>query len=477
VGPYEFQIRVDGTHVRGWAGDSSTDDDLEQRGEALLQPDSVLLQSTQLLEQWLNCWELITHLDWKQKEMVLQPNTFKVLGQLLWRLILGTPDGGDNEVGVRLKEELRVERDSPLRVTITFLPGADPALKGMPWEFLYEEDDDRGRFLATETRFLLTRFVPPRNRRVYVKEAEGNIRVQFIAALPREKFALDILNFQTFCGEVAEATRGKGLEVLPPIQSWNEEAVREAMSASQCHVVHVVGLCRGEPGDPKMFLEGWTDPGPLVDALTPDGAARPQLVILQLCDDKDGDASENFERLAPALIDKDVPAVLAMQYAGTAEDGGVGADFYTRLCDGMKIGEAVQRSRNRLYSGHLNRRFGTPVLYLQGDGPLVLRRKPSQSAGGVRPPARKIARITSELIRTTLSDALTEAKLDEASMGAILKWLYPLQFPDVAHARSEINLRLKGPVDPAAKRAYGLMLEKLAQLEGEATNAQVRTAR
>ena len=233
-----------------------------------------------------------------------------------------------------------------------------------------------------------------------------------------------------------------------------------------------------------MFLgsEGWSGPKPLVDALTSAGAARPQLVILQLCEDKDGDASENFERLAPELIAKDVPAVLAMQYACDAEQGGVGPAFYKRLCDGKQIGEAVQESRHLLFTGHnLNRRFGTPVLYLQGDGPLVLIDKPPKPAGGVEQPQPQAAHLNSHTIRNSLSAVIDDPRvaplLGKEAVNDLLRWIIALDpKDDLSTARTAVKHQLTEHISPAKRAAYGVMLENLAKLEKRVSDAQARTA-
>jgi CHAT domain len=484
---YEFQIRISKTMVHGWAADSARDEDLQPMGEATLQVDKVLLESTRLLEQWLNCWELINRAKWKRPELVLQPHTFKVLGKLLWRLVLSNPDGDDNPVGKNLKNALRANKASSMRVTIMFEADADPVLRGLPWEFLYRNDDGLDHFLATETNLLLTRYVPPTDGdRIFVTPAKGKLRVQFIAALPRfDRFSTDILDFQALHESVKEATKNVGLEVLKPIAGWDAEAVRAALTGSTCHIVHVVGLCRGTPDEPKIFLgspgDGWDDPKPLVDALTPDHAARPQLVILQLCDDEDGDASENFERLAPALIAEGVPAVLAMQYAYSAADGGVGPEFYDLLCNGKTIGEAVQQSRHNLYDGkQLNRRFGTPVLYLQGDGPLILRTERPIPTGGVRRP-KQAGAVNNQTIRTSMAAAIEDPRvmqlLEPEARLPLYRWVTTLPLTDdVAYARKEVNLRLTERIGPGDRQAFRVMLENLGKLQGGPSDAPTRTA-
>jgi NADH pyrophosphatase NudC (nudix superfamily) len=84
-----------------------------------------------------------------------------------------------------------------------------------------------------------------------------------------------------------------------------------------------------------------------------------------------------------------VPAVVAMQYQIEAGDASrfVGT-FYRVLADGRSVGEAVSAGRRELAKGSEDtgvrqnwstRLFGTPVVYLRQDVPLVSRPLPSPS--------------------------------------------------------------------------------------------------
>ena len=65
--------------------------------------------------------------------------------------------------------------------------------------------------------------------------------------------------------------------------------------------------------------------GHVVDSCSPREGKSPRFVVLELSEMEEGDADENFERLAPELIQSGIPAVLAMQYPCRRRPGaGVG---------------------------------------------------------------------------------------------------------------------------------------------------------
>lgn len=444
--------------------------------------DPLMLETAELLEQWLNGWESI-QLSPARAQKVLKPETFKILGNLLWRLVLTDGEGNDNAVGEKLRSTvLNADPKSPVRLVISFDDTADPKLRALPWEFLCMSAGNRDRFLAAETAMLLTRYIPRDVGRATVKSATGELRVQFIAAVPDRE--LDLAYASKDVVRLAKAVDTvQGVVVNEPIDAWNPEAIRSALTDPEkpCHIVHVVGVCRGAPGKPEMYLadnEGhgmWMDPKPLVDALTPDGAERPQLVILQLCDYKDGDATENFERLAPRLIERNVPAVLATQYAGSADQVGVGAKFYERLYKREKIGEAVQNTRHEMLDmEQLNRQFGTPVLYLQADGPLLTAPPVLNSTSGPAQPSKAATPINNGTIRAAMMQALDKEKplSNPEDKKDVEDWVkdqdfrndlrYAVDFLRSQHRFSEARL----------KPAFRVMLDGLKRLDGGAPDAR-----
>lgn len=355
-----FSIKIDGEVVKGEYGES---DGVQPETEAVvtLDLDALTLETVGLMDRWLCFWDVIEGAKIRRMERLLEPNTLKILGKQLWRLIL------DNDVGTALKAKVPKAGDPPLRLSIEFHDSADRTLKGLPWEFLMEPE--KGWFLATRTELLLTRHVSVSDWDPIEQIGDSSeLRALLIAALPEDDaFAAEsraLSRLRTALQDVPN------LEVSDLIDAWRPKKIKQSLEAYKPHIVHVVGICRGDPGKPEIYLGGdFTDPDTFVECLTAN-TPRPLLIILQLCDYKDGDASENFERLAPQLIKNRVPAVLALQYAyrsSGADRIGLGKEFYQLLVNGEHIGAAVQQSREWLRHERVDRRFGTPVLYLQED--------------------------------------------------------------------------------------------------------------
>lgn len=453
----EFQIDVTDRRVEGRFGYPS--EALTLKGAADLDLDVLTMETVAQMDALLNYWNLIYDSKIPYIKELLGERTLKVIGKQLWRLLLTNP------VGEALVEQLENPKNQPLRLLLAFADNANPTLRGLPWEFLFEPR--RYGFLSVNTDLLLTRYVPPTElRRPRVETVENDqLRVLLLAALPEERKGTDPRAVYWKLGSALNNVSGLDVKHLG---CWDREQVKEAMSSDPpVQIVHVVGICKGPPGAPKIFLggegDGFEDPEELVDALTGPGTHRPQLVILHLCDYQDGDASENFERLAPALVKAGVPAVLALQYAALADEVGVGASFYKRLLDGERIGAAVQTSRTAL--GTKDRRFGTPVLYLGDDGPLRKRRKIDDPVAAFSAGTTGTVRRDRDLRQKLLEMVISAPGVSKTSRSLLTERLksIPEGSKQVRAARDLLTLELRARHDQETQLL-------LAQMLIEATN-------
>jgi hypothetical protein len=403
----------------------------------------------------------------------LSPDTFNVLGDHLWKLIL------DNEIGTRLRDMINSRTTQPLRVSIN-LANADSSLSGLPWEFVSMRDRNGEQvFLAAARDMVLTRYVALEGGRTKIKPADEKLGVLFVTPLPVDNYPKVALHVRDFRDEVNKIA---GVEAQEVIEGFDMDKIKDAVTseARPCHVVHIVGRGRGDSDKLEVLLSSrqrlqkgdWQSPRPLMAALTSVGGRGPQLVVLHLCESEDGDPDENFERLAPELIRVGIPAVLALQYPMPAlGDTGPGLDFYNDLASGVSVGEAVQNSRRRLYHGrHLNREFGTPVLYLQDDGALI----PHRPRGGslVTPSAAAGPRPSPPTGRDLLMHllAVVDKGLDEGRFGGpsareCRDWLVEQNLPDLGTARTKVLSRYKEFRDNAdLRRVYLDLLQACRKL-------------
>ncbi|HEX6150364.1 CHAT domain-containing protein [Nocardioides sp.] len=456
----EFQIKVTQGGVEAMFGTTGTE--LAPAGDAALPLDRLTLDTCDSLARLLHIWDVIEEQDGRPRRSPFGRQTLEVLGSHLWRLLL------DNEVGRSLSGVVATAGRPTLRVLLEFDDYADETLRGLPWEFLYDRTHEW--FLSAEAELMLTRYVsdPAGRANVAAHRGDQGLRVLLVSALPdTEDFAsqqLQLYRLRTALQHVEK------LQVLEPVTTADDQSIKDVLDNQDepCHIVHVIGICKGAPGRPQIFLGGkgdpFGDPSPLVNLLT-SCRTKPQLVVLQLCDFVDGDATENFERLAPDLIRKRIPAVLALQLPARVEQAdqvGLGADFYRSLATGMTVGEAVQESRVKLRKQRVDRRFGTPVLYLQQDGPLILERRDPPSVGAVAQTGDQAA----EQMKRRLADSIP-GQISIEDRIELLEWVNGLDLRggDPAVARELVQARRRDNPNPALVEVFRRMLEAIRQQE------------
>jgi hypothetical protein len=408
--------------------------------------DNLHLETAQLLESWLNVWDRIGQTE--NLQALLDSDPFKIIGKHLWLLLL------DNAVGGALQAKMAEPQVTPLQVQISFARYTAPELRRLPWEFLCEPLTEN--FLVTATNLLLVRYASltdfPGTR---VDRAADKLRVQFITALPlAAKYKAVNTRVQKL---EADLSAEAGLDPHALIEDLDVDKIKAALhkDAPPCHVVHINGLCRGEPGKPKLWMSSdsgkpdWLDATPLTEALTAIENRLPRLVILQLTETEAGDADENFERLAPALIRSGIPAVLAMQYTLPPDDKNeIWIQFYKDLAAKKSVGEAVQAFRQALMKGsRATREMGSPVLYLREDGPLIEQGDDSaKSSTETRGGRRNLQRGGGVDIQLALKPTLIDAAdlYSPRTVRQTQRWLSETVFDGtVVDARAKLRAYLK----------------------------------
>ncbi|HEX6025022.1 MAG TPA: CHAT domain-containing protein [Solirubrobacter sp.] len=290
---------------------------------------------------------------------------------------------------------------------------AAPELAGIPWEFLY----DRPRFLAQHVQSPIVRFVeledPPPPLKV-----EPPLRIVGMVSRPADA------SLATLDVEEEQALLERRLE--PLIQSgqvtlkWLEEATLRALQqeldhGEECHIFHFIGhgeydeqLAESclvlEYPDGRAHRVGGLQLGNVVA-----GRGSLRLAVLNACEAAQTSAHDPLAGVATSLMEFDVPAVVAMQFAITDEGALVFADeFYGALAKGFSVDAAVTQGRRAL-AANSEVEWGTPVLFTRvKDGRLfdvatprvTVRTSPLRSS---KPAETQVATTTLEKVGTRLA--------------------------------------------------------------------------
>ncbi len=279
------------------------------------------------------------------------------------------------ETTFRTSVERARSRGAGLRVCLQ-LSGA-PELATLPWEALW---DPQGRaFLADQPHLCVVRTLDVPAEPPEIKPVTAPLRMLALLPQPRGESTLggtaewDEIRKQLGC------LIKQGSVVADRLESPTLAALGRWIDDGPCHVLHVVA--HGGPGDRGagglLKLEdasGKPDPvagGELARAL--ERRAAPRLVMLNTCHGARAAVDDAFDGMAQHLLNRGIPAVVAMRTAvSDAAAVSFAAALYRELAKGRSVESAMVEARRALSLGDHRTEWATPVLYLRGKNLRIL---------------------------------------------------------------------------------------------------------
>jgi len=355
----------------------------------------------------------------------------QILGLHLYNLLFDEesrllPNGKGKKISVRecfqqayqLFEDDKKKDDSlRLRVILTFDQDSDD-LAAYPWEFLRVPWKPESFFLAgKKTELILTRLVPEAPKGELNPEKRP-LKILIACSTPYELDPVDASSAIAYINSLKQT----GMVEVATVEVPTFANIQFKLEEIKPHIFHFIGhgqaLKDKEPQvalmrDPEAIKKeeqsqtpaeqrerertgkriseaDWIGSTKFAHLFT---KHRPRLVFLHAC--KTAASGYKFHSTARDLIKAKIPAVVAMQFKISNEDANTFAQkFYQHIDAGRSIDEAVSEGRWELGTGRKvmrsireedqdqsvwdDRGFGTPVIYLQGKGPVI---SPREKAG------------------------------------------------------------------------------------------------
>jgi len=368
--------------------------------------DDLSLQTVRKLNEWVQKHPEYCH----RSELAL-------LGRHLYRIAFETPTEDPVPAGqhslktafestfARFTSASRTTPSMRMRIKLVFERKAE-TLAGLPWEFLHMPTTTDGEFLAQRTELILTRFVPDQDWG-YIEPDLGSekLRILVVGSEPRE---LAEVQGASTIGEIRKL-ESDHIDVRVFEDRATLAKLTECISGYRPHIVHFMGHGRagrlalvkeleqlraeeleaevrrrdaqrlGRSLDRTVVEEAqWLD---TVSVKSLFDGHKPRVVFLHACQGAASDSLEALSNTARELAYSRIPAVIAMQY----EIGNNAAElfaktFYKQLRLGTNVDEEVTAARQILGKSLLQpgrdvwdeRSFGTPVIYLQTEKPIIL---------------------------------------------------------------------------------------------------------
>jgi len=284
-------------------------------------------------------------------------------------------DGDDLLAGYR--EALAIARyeERGLRLRLHIATTAPPKLQDLHWEFLYDAKKKIAFGRSGEivfSRYLSVDREPP-------AAVDEKPRLLVVVSSPRNlaEYHLPALNRD----EMQQSIEG-ALNALQALVSWEfleERAtasrIRDRLVGGRFHALHIVGhgLLRKDRAAASLVLEG--DDGRAVfwdeDRFSEifEGERELRLVVLLACHGASPTTADPFSGLGPSLVDRGIPAVVAMRRAISVDAATRFTDhFYRNLARSGQVDVAVNEARQQLHlTNGDDLEWGTPALFMRLD--------------------------------------------------------------------------------------------------------------
>ena len=357
--------------------------------------DSIAQLTVKRLNEWVN-------FGLKQeaspgRDNPLTVDDLKIIGLMLYGILFHDENIKNlfNEVYRRFDLDYRTEAakgDNSLRLRLRLVFRQPLAqLDRLPWEFLFIPDPNKPEdgffFTGAKTELILTRYVPQSELVKRLGDAApGILKILVAVSRPTGLGSIPNEDIDKVIAQMREIKKAQ-VRVLKDGECTAKRLYEELQDFTP-HIFHFIG--HGEAGklafvmDPKdpnyreteEFQRQWVTSKDL-EQLFVKCNPKPRLVFLHACKGAASDSLEAFNSCALELVRSDIPAVVAMQYNISVDDAGLFAKtFYEELGQGCDVDEAVRAGREALgtlvHPFYQHPRFGTPVVYLQTDKPIVI---------------------------------------------------------------------------------------------------------
>ncbi len=299
--------------------------------------------------------------------MVRQPDSpemqaAKAFGKRLFEAVF------DKEIGVALRRSLdSVGEEGGLRLKLRLAEGQE--LHDIPWEYLYPPF--LHRFLCLSQRTPIVRYLemPQPVRPLTVKPP---LRILAVIAKPHDLPQLDVEKEWEKLNDALGELRNRRLVIVERLDKATMINLQRRLRKDDYHVLHYIGhgVFDDQAQKGLLLLEDETGQRYPVDGehlgivLSQHPSLR--LVILNACEGARTSRVDPFAGLAQSLVQYQIPAVIAMQFAMTDEAAiAFSEDFYRALAAGDLVEAALAEARMTILAKGKNVEWGTPTLYMR----------------------------------------------------------------------------------------------------------------
>ena len=276
-------------------------------------------------------------------------------------------------------------------VRITLCLSGSPELIDVPWEYLFDDPD----FLAVSAFTPVVRYLdlPRAHRPLLVKPP---LRLLGVVSSPAEYEQLDVERERDNLERALSGLIAAGAVDLQWLEQPTLGALLKALQTQTVHALHYIGHGSYDRDAERGVLlfeddSGWARPvsGDKLGMILHDFSSL-RLVILNACEGARTARTDPFAGVAGSLVQRDIPAVVAMQFEISDEAAIVFASgFYEPLAAGSPVDASLAAARLAMLAERGDDiEWGTPVLFMRVPDGRIFDLGDQQEANGApwRPP-------------------------------------------------------------------------------------------
>lgn len=256
--------------------------------------------------------------------------------------------GGDIAALYRASLSMVRGQEKRLRVRLRLEP---PELAALPWEYLYDPQEDS--FLATSPETALVRYIPMRlpSRATAVNLP---LRVLVVISNPRDVTPLDVKQEQEIIQQALQERIDHQEIDLRFLERATIAEIAEMMRGFNPHVFHFIGHGQFQGDRAYVVLVDEHDRALRVEERAFreffQGTPDTRLAIFNACQTGTVSSTQPLVGLAPRLLQRKLSAVVAMQYPIPDTAALIFArEFYRSLAQGYPVDAAVSEARKGIF--------------------------------------------------------------------------------------------------------------------------------
>jgi hypothetical protein len=254
---------------------------------------------------------------------------------------------------------------------------AAPELGDLPWEFLYDPTLNQFIVLSVETPLVRYLDLPEDIEPLPVNPP---LQVLVMISSPMDYMPLDVEREWDKLNEALGDLQAHGLVSLTRLENATLASLQRQLRRSRYHIFHFIGHggFDSQAQDGVLLTEDENGRGRPVSGydlgtLLHDHRTL-RLAVLNACEGARSSRSDPFAGVAQSLVQKGLPAVIAMQFEITDPAAiTLAHEFYGAIADGYPVDAALAEARKAVFAQDNDVEWATPVLYLRVSGAAIFK--------------------------------------------------------------------------------------------------------